>query len=491
MSKSTHGRRGFTLIETLVAISIVGILVALLLPAVQQTRESARRMVCATRMRAMTAARMQYHDVHGTFPLTGGVYGAYVDGWATFRFGWRLQLLPYLENGQLYDGVNQIAVTFRSAPTFDPIHETLCFVRIGHFLCPSDGGEFGSDNGANFLGNNGVGPNRWVYAHSPDSGNGAIGGPPLVNYLRTRDFPDGLSATVAIAERLRGSGNEAGDYTRDFSNLCGGLPGRHCYYDADWALQGMPAAAVLAFPFVVNSGEYWFTSPFYDTYYTHTQTPNGPLTDGAGNLDGVSTARSAHSGGVNVTFADGSQRFLPNAIDKAVWRALGTRNGNEVLTSQCTRPARPRLGARSATIAQGGFDMNRESFLCGPVGCFALGVVAAAWLGGRGVHPAHADSASTLIAKDCNELLPKSANANCQDATDRNCIRCSESVIDVLDTNPVGKPNYAKDDSHPSSWHCGDKKTYKCAGGKCDLNQFVGSSGTKCGAGNYDYPVPQ
>lgn len=100
-------RRGFTLVELLVVIAIIGVLVALLLPAVQMARESARRMSCQNNLRQIGLGMMVHHDTHKSLPMgnQGGAGTSYAGG--GYGYNWRLYILPFIEQSQLYDQINQ------------------------------------------------------------------------------------------------------------------------------------------------------------------------------------------------------------------------------------------------------------------------------------------------------------------------------------------------------------------------------------------------
>src|SRR3954468_24993586 len=99
-------RRGFTLIELLVVIAIIGVLVALLLPAVQAAREAARRVQCVNNLKQVGLALHGYHDAHNTFPAGGWIALFGQPATANMNSGWSASVLPWLEQRALYDGLN-------------------------------------------------------------------------------------------------------------------------------------------------------------------------------------------------------------------------------------------------------------------------------------------------------------------------------------------------------------------------------------------------
>jgi len=129
-------RRGFTLVELLVVIAIIGILIALLLPAVQAAREAARRAHCSNNQRQLGVAAHQYHDSHKHLPPGIGYYPTAENG----VFGnYHLHLLPFLEQGALYD-LSLGSVPFPGGPktVHYPGNNNVYSQPVPNFLCPSD-----------------------------------------------------------------------------------------------------------------------------------------------------------------------------------------------------------------------------------------------------------------------------------------------------------------------------------------------------------------
>jgi prepilin-type N-terminal cleavage/methylation domain-containing protein/prepilin-type processing-associated H-X9-DG protein len=327
-------RKGVTLIELLVSISIIGLLVALFLPAVQAVREGARKAQCANNLRQMGLAAAHYHEVFGLYPpvvttkpspdLYIGLYSLHV------------RLLPYLDQASLFNSINfQIGTVPPTSMTSSSpltgyewtlgINATAYHTNIGIFLCPSDA-EGISKFGNNYRGNAGVGPEGHLFAEFKDSGNGLY---PEVELVGASSIPDGLSNTAGISERLRGSGAlVSNDVARGFYTY------RLHAENADLLILACRASARSGMLAYQNGGHYWFWSGREHTLYSHSQTPNGEVPDClTGNMigsSGMSTARSMHSKGANISMADGSVRFVPNSISSAVWRAIGSRNGGEI-----------------------------------------------------------------------------------------------------------------------------------------------------------------
>ena len=328
-------RRGFTLIELLVVVSIVGLLIALLLPAVQSAREAARRAQCVNNLKQIGLALHAYEAAHGSFPLNWGLPRVDPERGTIGRrpYSALTRILPNLDQQALYASINFEVETFPSdqASVFPyPQNQTAYATRIAGYLCPSDGASTPTPHGCNYRGNYGLGPLPSTSSEAYDSGNGFYSWPGV---LGPRSFPDGLSHTVAYGERLRGTGEGGGlAPARDFGNI---MVMMYCINrDANYALQCARLAATRGFPTWRQAGFTWFYGDFSCAAYNHAQEPNGRIPDAVtreGEYWGVITARSLHPGGVNTLMADGSVRFVGDSINRKVWRGLGTRNGGELV----------------------------------------------------------------------------------------------------------------------------------------------------------------
>jgi len=330
-------RTGFTLIEALVVISIIGLLIALVLPAVQSAREAARRAQCANNLKQIGLALHSYEASNQSFPLnwrnprvdpTRG-HPWYINGRPYSAF---TRLLPYLDQQPLFASINFSVETFpnNNASAFPyPQNQTAFAVNLAIYLCPSDAATAPTPYGCSYRGNYGVGPSVSTTQETYDSGNGFYTFPGV---LGPRSFPDGLSHTVAYSERLRGTGDGGGlAPARDFGNV---LVMAYCTTrDADYALACCQLAATRGFPAYREAGFTWFYGDFECAAYNHAQEPNGRIPDAitrSGRV-GIATARSLHPGGVDGLMADGSVRFFKESIARKVWRGLGTRNGGELV----------------------------------------------------------------------------------------------------------------------------------------------------------------
>ncbi len=381
--------RAFTLIELLVVIAVIGVLIALLLPAVQAARESARRMQCTNNLKQIGLALHNYHDSSGVFPpgrmtpdcLQGGApcsgnqYTDYQEvgtgpGSWTGHISIQAHVLPYLEQSNVQNALNFSVPNSLSLQALDGTITSAnytAFTRtVTQFLCPTDarGGEdLGGQNNyrANFGGST-------VYAggrERPDNtvrgdataGNGAF---TIGRALRIAEIGDGTSQTVFFSERLMGSGRGKKPLVKGLDSSAALIPWsfdpvvdtenfmRSCMridlFDADlddtacFPFHGrhctIPGKGIRVY---FGWGLSWYTS----TLYNHVATPNWRYSDcGDKNAwsdvpseHAIVSARSQHPGGVNALFGDGSVRFVKGTIDLATWRALGTRHGGEVISN--------------------------------------------------------------------------------------------------------------------------------------------------------------
>ena len=307
MSRSSRAHFGFTLVELLVVIAIIGLLVALLLPAVQASREGGRRSQCLNNLKQLGLALQTYADSQhrlpsaSTSPVDAGVWD-YAGNPAVHLHSWASLILPFLEDSSLH-GIIDYHVS-----SLDPANRTTAAKVLSIYRCPSfDGFDYSqeakylaiADNFAirNYvaIGATDIGK---LWGPGPDGKRRPDGTIYFQSETRLKDVTDGLSNTVVIAE------------TREQNA-------------AVW-IDGTGAAAVGRRFAVDNVPSYGGNelSLNYEPYYQW-----GDSTDSIDSLYGPS---SMHPGLVGHLFADGSARFIADSIDRAVYDALVTRAGGEV-----------------------------------------------------------------------------------------------------------------------------------------------------------------
>lgn len=307
--------RAFTLVELLVVIAIIGILVALLLPAVQAAREAARRMQCGNHLKQFGLALHNYHDVYKCIPI------ADVDGTVN-PVSAHARLLPYLEQMPLYNLVD-FNVPYNHANNVVARN-----TEVAVFLCPSDSPRLPTSLGGrnNYYWNAGSGV--VMYA------SGMTGQPPSNGIIwhnkvhRFSDIIDGLSNTAGFAEKMTGDGSNGISSPRTDTFQPGTYPNT-----ADEAQLQCEAVNVndLSKQGYSNVGGPWIQQYHSTNQYNHVLPPNGrSCMYPPGRI--ATTANSQHPGGLQITLCDGSVRFISSTIAIATWRGLGSINGNETIS---------------------------------------------------------------------------------------------------------------------------------------------------------------
>ncbi len=344
-------RCGFTLVELLVVITIIGILIALLLPAVQAAREAARRSQCSNHLKQAGLALHNYESAYLSFPFR---MGGTEDGGETKSnngraSGW-IPLLPFMEQAPLYDAIKAGA---GYAP-YGPASWTTGFApwttAIPGLLCPSDpnitkaAGEIGKTSYAFSMGDS---------INLRSSSYNAFG--TITNHrglfwkrsgVRLRDITDGTSNTIALSERVIGVDNRKtikGSIVVDTASA--GNPAT-CYAQRNIATNGTFSSGVACY---YNQGRRWPEGgPMYCAFTT-ILAPNSPSCHEGSVYYGIHTPSSYHPGGVLGLFADGAVRFISETIDTGtatstgvevtsgpsqfgVWGAMGSKAGGETYT---------------------------------------------------------------------------------------------------------------------------------------------------------------
>jgi prepilin-type processing-associated H-X9-DG protein/prepilin-type N-terminal cleavage/methylation domain-containing protein len=368
-------RRGSTLIELLVVILILGLLIALLLPAVQAVREAARRIQCTNNLKQMGLAFHNYHQRHDLFPPAAIVQrsGNHAGPFSSM-LQWTALILLDLDAGPVYNSIN-FGLAAGQGGADDGAHYTTWMAAPGTFLCPSDGqngsppgyrpyddrsssGPFGNPRGqgsaypppidpatgqtvpvvpvtnyAYSWGDNcagcGLGSNL-PWEHRPGApvppGQARIGWPGFWGTNNSDGFEPGRLRGFADYRTMQSAGiASVADGTSQTILVGEVLPAA----DSDnhlWTSPGAVAGTTIPLGWDTESGD-----PAHPDCRNQFQKPTAPL-----NCRFSAAAKgfvSRHPGGANFLFADGSVHFLKKGIDHVTYNALGSRNGGEVISS--------------------------------------------------------------------------------------------------------------------------------------------------------------
>ena len=346
--------RAFTLIELLVVIFIVGVLLALLLPAVQWSRETARRAQCVNNLKQIGLALHGYHDVMGSLP------------WGQGPFNWNdwsahVMILPWLDQKVLYNSINFSAPPPPAEPTFFPPEGpampgyppnlTAQGTQLAIFLCPSDGDRLTTRCGhVNYAANAGSTPmffnptrqdGLFVWAGNPDDKVNTKEFGPGNGPTRFSEITDGLSQTAAFSEKVKGylAGNAFDPQAPSATVFALGprqpenLPGP--FYDGCKLINPNDPATKKA-PIYDSMGSQWWLGHPYCGRYNHVMPPNTWSCtynfNQGDNSQGAIPPSSRHSGLVNVLFVDGTVHQTKDSIHPRLWWAIGSKAGGEVVS---------------------------------------------------------------------------------------------------------------------------------------------------------------
>ena len=319
--------RGFSLVELLVVIAIIGVLVGLLIPAIQSSRMAASRTACANNLRQLGVAAHNYVSANDFFP-SGSVAKEFPadpqHAWTFFRWSALAQLTPYLENTAAYNALDLSVPLYGSNFEVRPENTEAVKIFVAEFLCPADEVRRVTEEFA-------------PTSYAACTGSGAGGGTPrdtdgvfFVN-SRTRmaQITDGTSRTALMSESILGDPRPANhDPQTEYKfAFLAPLSEALCNGTVQWNVSDPRGFA-------------WVNGEYRCALYNHRMTPNSSTPDCMGvqiggdaktryTAYGWRAARSRHTGGVNVLMADTALRFVADEVEPNVWQALATTASGE------------------------------------------------------------------------------------------------------------------------------------------------------------------
>ena len=333
--QSSPPRHGISLVELLVVIGTIGMLMALLIPAVQSARETGRRMTCQNHLRQIGIALHNYHTAHNVLPFGCGpdddpslsTLGEVTDR----RYSAQSQILPQLELSTVFElldfsvapfhpyvnAANNVAEVYAD-PAGTVVNGRAAMVEIPLFLCPSDFDRLAGPWGHN---------NYRACSGGSWSGRDSDGMFSQNRGVRYAQVTDGLSNTAMFSERCMGTSSHASRDQRSDLYDIGGVWTEASFRAACAALTMEEAGR---YHHDVDAGQTWLEGNMNWTRYNHVVPPNRIACKNGLTWDGVAMpASSRHPGGVNLLMGDGSVRFANDAVNADLWRALGTIAGEE------------------------------------------------------------------------------------------------------------------------------------------------------------------
>ncbi|MBB3209695.1 prepilin-type N-terminal cleavage/methylation domain-containing protein [Rhodopirellula rubra] len=335
-------KSAFTLIELLVVIAIIGILVGLLLPAVQSAREAARRMSCSNRMKQIALATHNYESAFKCIPAMTG----------SSSYSVQARVLPFIEQASLSDLIDYeqpLLVGPAWAARYNPGLRAAIETIVPTFLCPSDVGDpkfstvfadssDGYSAGLSYMFSYGSG----TETHYDDRyrTDGMVW---TDSWAKFRDCLDGTTQTVLLAETVLGDQTSGlaeptpnGPHRRiaNWSGTSSNAAPNPGFLDAGTLIQNPDLNSIVPSKissYTGNRGASWIRGVPYSTVINGYLTPNSTLPDVGMHGRGFYSSRSYHTGGAMHAMLDGSVHFITESIDRDLYHALFSRNGREVV----------------------------------------------------------------------------------------------------------------------------------------------------------------
>ncbi len=312
----------FTLVEALVVMAVIGVLIGLLIPAVQMAREVSRRATCVNNLKQIGLALAAYESTHAAYPfgVGGGAPPSFLPRWSA-----QSQLLSFIEEPGVYNSLNFSGLPWAHNDRFGTENETGVLTRIAVFLCPSDVGTIADRDGDavnNYRACAGTLPVNLVSNLVANTGqnDGCFW---FQSAVRISSITDGTSNTAVFSERCLGDAvnpNAPGDI-----------------YEINPPIGSCDQAGPTTAPRYAHSlewsGQRWSDGNAFYTRYHHFLPPQMPSCTTSSNDysgDVAMTATSRHSGGVNLLTADGAVRFVKQTVAPPPWKALATVASGDV-----------------------------------------------------------------------------------------------------------------------------------------------------------------
>ena len=314
-------RQAFTLIELLVVLSIIGLLLAILLPAVQASRSAASRARCENNLRQFGIALNAYSALFGVYPQ--GINGN--------RYSLHAMLLPQLDQGPLFHSIN-FNIPSNESDEMGGANLTVAWTRPSMFLCPVDRADFdlisqfGGLKRTSYAGNGGYGGGYDIGNGHFVPDNGLFGANSMTGSISSASLSDGLSQTAAMSEWSLGPWDHGGRDPRLATFVTEPLD---TFDEFVSVCQNLNPKVAEVWP---GKFGFWIRGGAINTILTHAIIPGGHTCINSSSVSlGAITAGSNHQSGANLLVADGHVSFIRNSISLQLWRAYSTRSGGEIV----------------------------------------------------------------------------------------------------------------------------------------------------------------